>query len=117
MFAGNVIDVEPIAVSSERFSANGASGNDNGQPYHGPSYSTQNNAGAPRSHTGTNASGHASPSSRLGQSVGGICELGAGALLAIVGVPMLILPGPGLLAIGAGGALAYDGIRRIAGKK
>lgn len=30
-----------------------------------------------------------------------------------VGVPMLILPGPGVLAIGAGAAIAAGGIKKI----
>ena len=44
-------------------------------------------------------------------SVGGIAEIAA------VGVPMLILPGPGLLAIGGGLALAAHGAKRAFGRK
>ena len=38
-----------------------------------------------------------------------IAKIAGGALLALVGVPMLILPGPGLLFIGGGAALAFSG--------
>ena len=38
-----------------------------------------------------------------------IAKIAGGALLALIGVPMLILPGPGLLFIGGGAALAFSG--------
>ncbi len=38
-----------------------------------------------------------------------IAKIAGGALLALAGVPMLILPGPGLLFIGGGAALAFSG--------
>lgn len=34
----------------------------------------------------------------------------------LVGVPMLILPGPGLLAIGGGAVIAGNGIKKVLGK-
>ena len=37
----------------------------------------------------------------------------AAAAVMAVGVPMLILPGPGVLAIGAGAAIAAGGIKKI----
>ncbi len=38
-----------------------------------------------------------------------IAKIAGGALLALIGVPLLILPGPGLLFIGGGAALAFSG--------
>ena len=46
----------------------------------------------------------------------GAVQLVAGSAIALVGVPMLILPGPGLLAIGGGVALAASGLKKLAGK-
>ena len=49
--------------------------------------------------------------------LGGVAQLVAGGAIAAVGVPMLILPGPGLLAIGGGLALAAHGAKRAFGRK
>ena len=38
-----------------------------------------------------------------------IVKIAGGALLTLIGVPMLILPGPGLLFIGGGAALVFSG--------
>ena len=43
----------------------------------------------------------------------GAVQTVAGAAVMAVGVPMLILPGPGVLAIGAGAAIAAGGIKKI----
>lgn len=47
----------------------------------------------------------------------GVAQTAAGAALVAVGIPMLILPGPGLLAIGGGAALAASGISKVRRKK
>jgi len=47
---------------------------------------------------------------------GGLLQTIAGGVVALAGVPMLILPGPGLLAIGLGGALAASGVKKMMGK-
>ncbi|MDB1792123.1 hypothetical protein PMV52_01490 [Eggerthella lenta] len=39
-----------------------------------------------------------------------------GGAIMLVGVPMLILPGPGLLAIGGGAVIAGNGIKKVLGK-
>ena len=44
---------------------------------------------------------------------GGLARIAAGAGLVLAGIPMLILPGPGLLAILAGTALAAGGARKL----
>ncbi len=91
MSAPFIIDVQPVAASSE---------------YHQATYQRQS-----ASNTQTRAQ------SGFGNVVGGLVEGAVGSVLVLVGIPMLILPGPGLLSIAAGGALIYDGIRRITGKK
>ena len=44
---------------------------------------------------------------------GSFLQIGAGAGLVLLGIPMLILPGPGLLSIGAGMMLAANGARKL----
>ncbi len=46
----------------------------------------------------------------------GVVQLVAGAGCVLVGIPLLILPGPGLLAVGAGAALMVNGGRTLLGK-
>ena len=47
--------------------------------------------------------------SKVSSPLTSIAKIAGGALLALIGVPMLILPGPGLLFIGGGAALAFSG--------
>lgn len=47
---------------------------------------------------------------------GGAVTIAAGGIIAAIGVPMLILPGPGLLAIGGGLALMAKGAKDLFGK-
>lgn len=49
--------------------------------------------------------------------VGSALTFAAGGCIALVGVPMLVLPGPGLLAIGGGVALMARGAKGLFGKK
>ena len=48
--------------------------------------------------------------------IGGAVQTAIGGAIMLVGVPMLILPGPGLLAIGGGAVIAGNGIRKVLGK-
>lgn len=48
--------------------------------------------------------------------VGAVQALAGGAVI-LVGIPMLILPGPGLLAVGGGAILMVSGMKKIWGKK
>ncbi len=43
-------------------------------------------------------------------------QTAVGGAIMLVGVPMLILPGPGLLAIGGGAVVAAKGIKKVLGK-
>ncbi len=47
----------------------------------------------------------------------GVAQTIAGVAVAAIGVPMLILPGPGVLTIGAGAAIAAGGIKKIRDSK
>ena len=47
---------------------------------------------------------------------GGITQMAAGGAIAAAGVPMLILPGPGIAAIAGGAALAANGAKTVFGK-
>lgn len=47
----------------------------------------------------------------------GVAQMVAGGALAAVGVPMLILPGPGIAAIAGGATLAANGARKAFGAK
>ncbi|MGI6104752.1 MAG: hypothetical protein ACOYD7_00990 [Raoultibacter sp.] len=55
----------------------------------------------------------ASSKSKLGDAA----TVVAGGAIALVGVPMLILPGPGLLAVGGGIALMAKGAKGLLSKK
>ena len=43
-------------------------------------------------------------------------QTAVGGALMLVGVPMLILPGPGLLDIGGGAVIAAGGVKKMRGK-
>lgn len=50
-----------------------------------------------------------------GSMLGGLVQVAVGAGLVLIGIPMLILPGPGLLSIVGGMALAGYGMRKLLG--
>ena len=53
----------------------------------------------------------------LGQKAKGIAQMTAGSVLTAAGVPLLILPGPGVVAIAGGTALISKGDRNFTGRK
>ena len=53
----------------------------------------------------------------LGQKAKGIAQMTAGSVLTAAGVPLLILPGPGVAAIAGGAALISKGDRNFTGRK
>ena len=123
-----IIDVTPVASTQSDASNGGAKDamhNDakNSGAFRTPSYGRK--AGKAKS--------AASPTAQVAQATvigdtgtaatakkprraAGAAQLVAGSAIALVGVPMLILPGPGLLAIGGGAALAASGLKKLAGK-
>ncbi len=52
----------------------------------------------------------------LGTKVKGVVQMAAGGVLAVAGVPMCILPGPGVAAIAGGVALISRGQRTFSGR-
>ena len=48
--------------------------------------------------------------------IGGAVQTAAGGILILIGIPMLILPGPGIAAIGGGAVVAAGGIKKLRGK-
>lgn len=57
------------------------------------------------------------PKPDVAQKAKGAAQMAAGAAVAAVGVPMLILPGPGALAIAGGVSLATKGQRNFSGRE
>lgn len=52
----------------------------------------------------------------MGRRVVGAAQMSAGAALAIAGIPLCVLPGPGIAAIAGGAALASKGQRNFSGR-
>jgi hypothetical protein len=48
-----------------------------------------------------------------GSIIGSVAQIAIGTGLVMIGIPMLLLPGPGLLSIVGGFALAANGTRRL----
>lgn len=114
MAAHPIIDVEPVAQardSANRASAaapNTASRTASG--FRAPSYGRPRTASA---HEHVDRTTFADAAGRPASRLTGAAQAVGGVALAAIGIPMLILPGPGLLAIGGGAALAARGIRNL----
>lgn len=112
------IDIEP--VKSARTSTVGGSSS-NRAAYQAPSFgkrAEQAAAGAPAQpqtvHATVIDNGGSAP--KKPNRIGGAVQTAVGGAIMLVGVPMLILPGPGLLAIGGGAVVAANGIKKMRGK-
>lgn len=102
-----IIDVDPLDPQHSDIPS-GTRTTEQTTPYIGPTHSK---ARVINQKSGSDEGG--SGSSRI---VGAVQAVAGGAIM-IVGIPMLILPGPGLLAIGGGAVLAANGVKKICGKK
>lgn len=116
-----IIDVTPIEHSSNRSTNQHASSQS--AAYRQPSWTASSGS------TGTGANYNRIPSfdttyvydtagtataSKTGSSaLVGLAQIAAGAGLVMIGIPMLILPGPGLISIAGGFALALSGTRKL----
>ena len=111
-----IIDVLPVNHSREQ-ATNGSSARSEQRSYQQPSWNTTSGAGSipPYGTWTTQGPTGAAVSKNGGSVIGGLAQIAAGTGLVMIGVPMLILPGPGLLAIAGGFALALNGIRKIFG--
>ena len=96
-----IIDVNPVASTSDAAKSASPSGSDT---FRAPSY------GKDAAQAAVNATiiDEGRVSKKKPNRIGGAIML--------VGVPMLILPGPGLLAIGGGAVIAGNGIKKVLGK-
>ena len=123
----DIIDVQPVQAESENFrqapayrpaphtagaaAAPGFSGPTQGQVYtHNPRTFTSkwDTAAAPSS-----KASHLK--SLLTEKAVAIIQVVAGLVIAVAGIPLLFLPGPGLLVLFGGLALAGAGIKRLLG--
>lgn len=121
-----IIDVTPVTSSSERLHADAAASS-NAQARQAPSASGYQASGYQASgyrqpgfgttvHTyswSTGQSAAAAQTSKGPGLFGGLVRIAFGILLVLIGIPLLILPGPGLLAIIAGIALTGSGLRAL----
>ena len=123
-----IIDVNPVEYSSSRVSAgtsNHAQAHTSSQSssYQSPTWRAASsyrygNPDSDRVYYGsayTRFGDQTVAAGSAGSMLGGIAQMAVGAGLVLIGVPMLILPGPGLLSIGAGVALAVNGYRKVFG--
>lgn len=116
------IDIEPVK-SADPSSAGGADGAR--ATYQVPSFgkrAEQAAAGAAAGVAAAPQTVHAtiidddSAAPQKTSRLGGAVQTVVGGAIMLVGVPMLILPGPGLLAIGGGAVVAARGIKKVLGK-
>lgn len=108
----NIIDVEPVAHSSEKAQQSRKTPS---KGYYTYQPNTASNAGN-RSGQAAQTSYHSAPPASSAQpksKLGGLGKLAAGGVCTLVGIPMLVLPGPGLLAIGGGIALMASGAKDL----
>lgn len=115
MAAPFIIDVQPVAASSNYSESSSGAAKPAGASTRSSSTSSYRQASYQSERDPKQT--YAAANSGIGGVVGGLAEGAAGTALVLIGIPMLILPGPGLLSMAAGGALIYDGIRRVTGRK
>ena len=105
-----IIDVNPVASASDAAKSASPSGSDT---FRAPSY------GKDAAQAAVNATiiDEGRVSKKKPNRIGGAVQTAIGGAIMLVGVPMLILPGPGLLAIGGGAVLAATAITWLVVKK
>ena len=106
--SGTIIDVDP--VESARDGAGAAAGG-----FKSPSYGRRGAAASSDDVAHATVIGGGKARRATGR-MAGVAQAAAGGALVLVGIPMLILPGPCLLAIGGGAALAAGGIKKMRGR-
>lgn len=116
-----IIDVTPVAHSSSRYSAtnSGSHADSSARNASRRNHAGQStNAGYRGPYAGMPYPGDARAAAAtrsLGSVMGGFVQMAAGAGLVLIGIPMLMLPGPGLLTIAAGALLGANGARKVFG--
>lgn len=99
-----IIDVEPIEHSREKSGS--------ARYEYRPMDDYRREQTAPYS-AYTHSGNQAAATEMAENALAGLTQLVVGAGLVLIGIPMLILPGPGLLAICGGLALASSGYRKV----
>lgn len=120
-----IIDVTPVEYSSDRTQVRDGQQSRAGESHAsyraepqaeyrqaGWGYSPHFEWNRPAGTNGGFAAGASFPTSPR-SALGGIARIAVGAGLVLAGIPMLILPGPGLLTMLAGTALAASGARKL----
>lgn len=118
-----IIDIKPVAHSRTKAESKPKK-NSAYYKYPSPSSNSQHEQAKTQQPYGqtpvAEASYTTSPSGNAGTAharrdsrVGGIVKIAAGGVCVLAGIPMLILPGPGLIAIGGGLALMASGAKSL----
>jgi len=126
-----IIDVTPIEYSSSAREDGGVNGraqvhaSSQSAHYQQPTWQTSSYHRGDTGSSGQGYYGYGSAYTRFGNQtvtmkpvgsmLGGLAQIAVGAGLVLIGIPMLILPGPGLLSIVGGMALAGNGMRKLLG--
>lgn len=100
-----IIDVDPVAAARSGRAAGG-------DTFRALSYGK----GAAQAAANAAIIDEGPASAKKPSRIGGAVQTAVGGAIMLVGVPMLILPGPGLLAIGGGAVVAARGIKKVLGK-
>ena len=125
-----IIDVNPVEYSSSRghSDASGrahAHASSQSPNYQQPTWQTTSHHRGEAGDSGWKRYGYGSAYTRFGEQTvvmkspgslfSGLAQVVVGTGLVLIGNPMLILPGPGLLSIVGGMALAGNGMRKLLG--
>ena len=108
-----IIDIDPVAAARDKARSTAEGG------FQAPSFGKKDAVGTAKESARNVAQATvagSSPQTKKPSRLGGAVQTAVGGAVMLVGVPMLILPGPGLVAIGGGAALAAGGIKKMLGK-
>lgn len=107
-----IIDIDPVSSARDGAAGVAQSG------FRPPSYGAQGKRGAsaPESAVRATVIDGGPPPAKRPSRIGGAAQTVIGGAIMLVGVPMLILPGPGLLAIGGGAVIAANGVKKMLGR-
>ncbi|BAK43999.1 hypothetical protein [Eggerthella sp. YY7918] len=108
-----IIDIDP--VESVRDKAKNAA-KKTATTFQGPSYGNAAKAAKTVASDVAHAAVIDNKTTKKPRRLAGAVQTAVGGAVMLVGVPMLILPGPGLLAIGGGAVIAAGGIKKLVGK-
>ena len=113
-----IIDVTPIEAARGAAQTAGAAAQAAAEAFTPPTFGKQKHSVDNEPLHTTFVDGFGNPvREKSGGRAGGAVQTVAGAAVMAVGVPMLVLPGPGVLTIGVGAAIAAGGIKKLRGGK